>query len=128
MEIYTLHRGSTPLFVSLPHDGTSIPDDVAGRMSGLASGGTAIASGVTYFPFGPAEAWTQGNGAGYSRSFDQDGRIAGIAFAGGTIALAYDAASRNEIPVIRIGRRLLVPRAALSRLLDEAERATDPDP
>jgi len=33
MEIYTLHRGSAPLFVSLPHDGTSIPDDIAGRMT-----------------------------------------------------------------------------------------------
>ncbi len=31
---------------------------------------------------------------------------------------AYEAARRNEIPVIRLGRRLLVPRAALMRLLD----------
>lgn len=30
---------------------------------------------------------------------------------------AYDAARRNEIPTIKIGRRLLVPRAALDRLL-----------
>jgi N-formylglutamate deformylase len=32
MDTYTLHRGSTPLFVSLPHDGTALPDDIAGRM------------------------------------------------------------------------------------------------
>ena len=31
--------------------------------------------------------------------------------------LAYDRAKTGEIPVIKIGRRLLVPRAALERLL-----------
>ena len=30
---------------------------------------------------------------------------------------AYEAAKRNEIPTIRIGRRLLVPTAALERML-----------
>jgi excisionase family DNA binding protein len=30
---------------------------------------------------------------------------------------AYDAVHRGEIPTIRIGRRLLVPRNALDRLL-----------
>jgi excisionase family DNA binding protein len=30
---------------------------------------------------------------------------------------AYEAAKRKEIPTIRIGRRLLVPTAALDRLL-----------
>lgn len=30
---------------------------------------------------------------------------------------AYEAARRKEIPTIRIGRRVLVPRAALDRLL-----------
>ena len=34
---------------------------------------------------------------------------------------AYKAAERGEIPTIRIGRRLLVPRRALERLL-EGER------
>ena len=33
MDIYTLHRGTTPLLVSLPHDGTAIPDALAGRMT-----------------------------------------------------------------------------------------------
>ena len=51
--------------------------DAAGRVSGLKSGSTALVSGVAYFPFGPAKAWTQGNGAGYTRTFDQDGRITG---------------------------------------------------
>ena len=33
MEHFTLHRGSTPLLVSLPHDGTAIPDDIVARMT-----------------------------------------------------------------------------------------------
>jgi N-formylglutamate deformylase len=33
METYTLHPGTAPLLVSLPHDGTALPDDIAGRMS-----------------------------------------------------------------------------------------------
>jgi N-formylglutamate deformylase len=33
METFTLHRGTTPLFVSLPHDGTELPEDIAARMS-----------------------------------------------------------------------------------------------
>jgi len=34
-------------------------------------------------------------------------------------ALAYEAAHRGELPVCRIGRRMLVPRAALLRLLGQ---------
>ena len=33
MEIYSLHRGSAPLLVSLPHDGTGIPPAIAARMT-----------------------------------------------------------------------------------------------
>jgi excisionase family DNA binding protein len=33
---------------------------------------------------------------------------------------AYEAARTGQIPTIRIGRRLLVPRAALLRMLDAA--------
>jgi N-formylglutamate deformylase len=32
METHTLHRGTTPLFVSMPHDGTEIPAAIASRM------------------------------------------------------------------------------------------------
>lgn len=31
--IFTLHRGSAPLLVSLPHDGTALPDALAARMT-----------------------------------------------------------------------------------------------
>jgi hypothetical protein len=33
---------------------------------------------------------------------------------------SYEAAKRGDIPVIRLGRRLRVPVAALERMLDEA--------
>src|SRR5699024_5700603 len=33
MDTFTLHRGSAPLLVSLPHDGSAIPDDFAARMT-----------------------------------------------------------------------------------------------
>ena len=32
---------------------------------------------------------------------------------------AYDAIARGEIPSLKIGRRLLVPKAAFDKLLDE---------
>jgi excisionase family DNA binding protein len=35
-------------------------------------------------------------------------------------AFAYEAVTRNEIPHVRIGRRILVPRAALERMLGSA--------
>jgi excisionase family DNA binding protein len=36
---------------------------------------------------------------------------------------AYEAARRGEIPTIKIGKRLLVPRAALDRMLDPDTKA-----
>ncbi|MGA9343094.1 MAG: N-formylglutamate deformylase [Rhodanobacteraceae bacterium] len=33
METFTLHRGSAPLLVSLPHDGTAVPDEIAERFT-----------------------------------------------------------------------------------------------
>ena len=35
-------------------------------------------------------------------------------------SLAYELAARGELPVLRLGRRIVVPRAALERLLDAA--------
>jgi excisionase family DNA binding protein len=35
---------------------------------------------------------------------------------------AYRAAKSGELPVLRIGRRMLVPRRALDRMLAEASR------
>lgn len=41
-------------------------------------------------------------------------------------ALAYEAAHRGELPVCRIGRRVLIPRAALLRLLEDGPPETRP--
>ncbi|AXA84303.1 N-formylglutamate deformylase [Lysobacter oculi] len=32
MDTYSLHRGTTPLLISAPHDGSLIPDGIAGRL------------------------------------------------------------------------------------------------
>src|SRR3954452_4009202 len=33
MDTYTLHRGTAPLLISLPHDGTAVPGDIAARLT-----------------------------------------------------------------------------------------------
>lgn len=33
MDIYTLHEGTAPLLVSVPHDGTAVPDAIATRLT-----------------------------------------------------------------------------------------------
>jgi len=35
-------------------------------------------------------------------------------------SLAYELAARGELPVLRLGRRIVIPRAGLERLLDGA--------
>ena len=36
--------------------------------------------------------------------------------------LAYEAVKRGELPAIRVGRRLLVPKRALERLLEAGQQ------
>ena len=43
-------------------------------------------------------------------------------------AFAYDAVRRGDIPAIKIGRRILVPRSALKRLLEPDAGLTDKPP
>ena len=38
--------------------------------------------------------------------------------------LAHEAIRRGEIPAIRVGRRLLVPRRALEKLLEQGQAVT----
>lgn len=33
MDICTLHRGTAPLLISVPHDGSAVPDDIAARLT-----------------------------------------------------------------------------------------------
>jgi YD repeat-containing protein len=54
----------------------------------------AIASGVTYQPFGGVKSYTLGNGQPVVRGYDLDGRIASYTVPGQTFAIGYDAASR----------------------------------
>jgi YD repeat-containing protein len=64
-------------------------------MASVKLGADSLVSGVSYFPFGGPNLWTFGNADSYSRTFDKDGRIVGIAMpAGNNTALSYDAASR----------------------------------
>ena len=37
-DVYTLHRGSLPLLISLPHDGIALPEDIAVRVTDAARG------------------------------------------------------------------------------------------
>ena len=37
-DVFTLHRGDAPLLVSLPHDGITLPADIAARMTDAARG------------------------------------------------------------------------------------------
>jgi excisionase family DNA binding protein len=54
-------------------------------------------------------------------TIDEAARILGIGRNAG-----YLAARSGALPVLRMGKRLLVPRAALERLLGEAKPDTDP--
>ena len=36
MDIFKLHKGTAPLLVSVPHDGTAVPDDIAARLTDAA--------------------------------------------------------------------------------------------
>jgi len=42
-------------------------------------------------------------------------------------ALAYEAVQHGDIPCIRIGRRILVPRSRLMKMLDASNEARSPD-
>ncbi len=75
--------------------------DSDGRISGIttqaAGSGTqsALASGIGYRAMGPVTTWTAGNGTVFTRTFDQDNRIATLSLpANDNISLTYDAASR----------------------------------
>ena len=38
MDLFSLHQGTAPLLVSLPHDGTRVPEDIAARLTSEARG------------------------------------------------------------------------------------------
>jgi RHS repeat-associated protein len=71
-----------------------------------------LLSQIAYQPFGPVASWVEGSGTSHSRTFDQDGRIVGIATgttaSTGTTSLSYDitgiaaGASSNGINVAAV--------------------------
>ncbi len=76
--------------------------DAVGRINQVsttappAAGGGAqiVASNIVYQPFGGVKSYTLGNGQTYSRSYDQDGRIAGYGTGSQLFSLGYDPAGR----------------------------------
>jgi YD repeat-containing protein len=56
----------------------------------------AVVGNVAYHPFGGVKSFTLGNGQSYTRSYDQDGRIASYTLGSEQFAIGYDAASRIE--------------------------------
>ncbi len=64
------------------------------QITSMAVNGTTIASGVTYFPFGPVSGWTWGNATTVSRTYDTDAKITQISTAGDAINFGYDNAFR----------------------------------
>ena len=55
---------------------------------------TAVVQDVQYQPFGGVKSFTLGNGQVYSRTYDQDGRIASYTLGNTNYSVGYDAASR----------------------------------
>jgi len=73
--------------------------DALGRISAVSTATPSdapkvVVQAVSYHPFGGVTGFTFGNGQVYSRSVDQDGRIASYTLGAETYALAFDAASR----------------------------------
>jgi RHS repeat-associated protein len=64
------------------------------RITSISVNGTTILSGVTYDPFGPANAWNWGNGTTASHTFDQDGNPSQFITAGVTNGYTVDNAFR----------------------------------
>ena len=64
------------------------------RITSVSVNGTAILSGATYDPFGPANAWSWGNGTTVSRKLDEDGNPSQIITAAVTNGYTVDNASR----------------------------------
>jgi excisionase family DNA binding protein len=54
-------------------------------------------------------------------SVDEVGKLLGIGR-----NQAYDAARRGDFPVLRVGKRLLVPKAAINRMLGLVDDTADP--
>ncbi len=72
--------------------------DALGRVSQITTAkdgqSQVVVQNVQYHPFGGAKSWTLGNGQIYSRTVDQDGRIASYTLGAANYTIGFDAASR----------------------------------
>ena len=82
-QTYNYNGADRPIGMSLP-SGRAIAYsyDSSGRISGVTSGGEALASNINRLPFGPSASMTLGNGIARNRSYDLDYRILNIDDAG----------------------------------------------
>jgi YD repeat-containing protein len=73
--------------------------DALGRINQVSTtpqgeGAQIVASSIAYQPFGGVKSYVLGNGQGYTRSYDLDGRIASYSLGSQFFALNYDEANR----------------------------------
>jgi len=68
--------------------------DTAGRIEEIRIDGQVRLSGIQYHPFGAPRAWSWGNGATYTRTYDLDGRLSTFKLGSAMRTLVYDEAGR----------------------------------
>jgi RHS repeat-associated protein len=64
------------------------------QITSVSVNGAALATNVTYEPFGAVNAWTWGNATTVARTYDGDEKITQISTAGDTLSFGYDNANR----------------------------------
>jgi RHS repeat-associated protein len=64
------------------------------QVTSIAVNGTAVLANAKYFPLGEVASWAWGNGQGYQRVYDTDGRIQSVTIAGTVRTYGFDDASR----------------------------------
>jgi YD repeat-containing protein len=86
-----------------------------GQIASIAVNAVNVATNIQYHPFGAPKSWSFGNGAGYARAFDLNGRIASYPLGAAFQGLGYD-----------LGDRLTTFSTATSKTLgyDKLDRLT----
>jgi len=72
------------------------------RITSITVNSTAVLSGVTYDPFGPANGWTWGDGIAETRTYNTDGNPSTVVMKSETVTARYD----NALRISSIGRQL----------------------
>jgi excisionase family DNA binding protein len=91
----------------------SDPDYWSRNVAELADALSDIESAEAHAPALTVSAITQGSSERLTMTVEEVARALGI-----SRAFAYEAVRRGDIPHIKIGRRTLIPRAALARVLE----------